>query len=356
MNDAAKVSIIMPIYNAAKYLDMSIPSVLNQTSNKLELIIVNAASTDDTLQICEKYSKKDARVRVINLENRVGPGIARNIAMENAEGQYIMFMDGDDFIEEDMLEVLLKGMENNSSDLVVCGYYQDFINDNNEKEQTIEVIPPILQTNNIKETIKNIPILDVSKVLSFSWNKLYSKKIIDENNIRFPDMLHSEDYFFVISYMQYVKKMITIDKAFYHYLKRNISSLTNQAYHKDFLELMNNRFIVQVDLLKKYDVYEGEVKGIACAEHIKNIFLALENECAEESKQNGKLRREKIKKLLENHYVLDAIDNSTDITKVILLLNRIIRSKNAMIIDCFAKIIWFMRNKMARVYHKMKTK
>ena len=350
------ISIIMPVYNVASYISRAIDSVLAQTYKEFELIIINAGSQDDTGVICSKYSNEDERIKYIELVENIGPGPGRNIGLEMAKGQYIMFMDGDDHIEPDMLQTMYGEMQTADLDMVVCGYYQDFVDEKEEVENSIEVLPPSLKTHSKEETLKNIPAIDVAKVLSFSWNKLYKTEIIKRHNLVFPDKLHSEDYFFIIEYFKYVNTVKTVEKAFYHYIKRNVASLTNQKYHKNFLELMQERFHVQVELLKEGNQFEGKTREIACSEHVKNIFLALENECAKESGLTAKQRREKIAKLLAEPYTQEAIKYSGDITKVIMLLNRVIRTKNAGIIDFFAYIIWFMRNKMAKVYHKMKTK
>lgn len=356
MGENPKISIIMPIYNVSEFVDVAIESVLVQSFTEFELIILNAGSTDNSMDNCLKYAQGDDRIKLIDLGEKIGPGIARNKGIDIAKGQYIMFMDGDDYIEADMLKTLYTEMIDKDAEVVVCGYFQDFMKDNKQVEYTVEVLPPEIVTHSVTETVKNIPLLDVMKVLSFSWNKLYDASIIKNNLVKFPDIMHSEDYFFVLEFMQYVNKLATVKHAYYHYIKRECMTLTNQAYHKDFLELMKNRFSTQVEILKKFGVYDYETKKNACSEHIKNIFLALENECAKQSNLTGKQRRANIRKLIAEPYTIEAIENSEDASKVIAILNKLIRTKNAYIIDLSAKLIYFMKNKMSKVYHKMKTK
>ena len=114
-----KVSVIVPVFNVESYLNESLDSILNQTLKDIEIICINDGSTDNSLDILETYSKKDKRIKIISKENE-GQGVARNVGLDNAQGEYISFVDSDDFIKRDMLEKLYNKAENNDLDLVMC--------------------------------------------------------------------------------------------------------------------------------------------------------------------------------------------------------------------------------------------
>ena len=113
-----KVSVIVPVFNVEEYLSTSLDSILNQTLKDIEIICINDGSTDASLDILENYAKKDARIKIISKKNE-GQGIARNIGLDNAQGEFIAFVDSDDFIKEDMLEKSYKKSVSKNLDLVM---------------------------------------------------------------------------------------------------------------------------------------------------------------------------------------------------------------------------------------------
>ena len=117
-----KVSIIIPVYNAKKYLANTLDSVIKQTYKNLEIILVNDGSTDNSKDICESYAKIDKRIKVINKENG-GVSSARNYGLALAKGEYISFVDSDDFLFENMIETLVNDIQNTNAEIAVCGYW-----------------------------------------------------------------------------------------------------------------------------------------------------------------------------------------------------------------------------------------
>ena len=118
-----EISIIVPVYNVAEYLSECLESLINQSFTNTEIICINDGSTDDSLKILEKYSKSDDRIMIISQENR-GLGSSRNVGLKNASGKYVFFMDSDDFLELDALELLYNNITSNDSDVVFYGAYK----------------------------------------------------------------------------------------------------------------------------------------------------------------------------------------------------------------------------------------
>ena len=120
------ISIIMPVYNAEKYLNRSIESIMNQTYNNIEIILVNDGSTDNSLEICTSYQEKDNRIKLINQANK-GVSFARNKGIDEATGDYIMFIDSDDYVEKNMIEDMVSKITEDDIDLVISGIKMDYI-------------------------------------------------------------------------------------------------------------------------------------------------------------------------------------------------------------------------------------
>lgn len=208
-----KISIIVPIYNAEKFLAEAIDSLINQTLIDIEIILVNDGSTDNSKQICEEYAKKDERIIVINKENG-GLADSRNTGMKIASGKYIMFLDADDKFELDSCENMYKAIDDNQADYVI-GNYQMIEEDGTRWNRTAFDIQKYEDFKVDKNDFKK----SFFVMNSTAWNKIYKTEFLKENDITFKVPSPSEDDYFTS--MCYMKS----DKGFYMskamYLYRN---------------------------------------------------------------------------------------------------------------------------------------
>lgn len=238
-----KVSVIIPVYNVEIYLDRCLESVLNQTYKNIEIIIVNDGSTDNSADICYKYSKIDSRVIFIDQINK-GVSSARNAALKKASGNYIYFIDSDDYIENNTIELLLKTCIKDKTDIVSCNYYKEQVN--GKREVIIKKDSFIMD----KETfIKEL--IDPNSISGFLWNKFYKKDLIDVNICKFDETVKiMEDLLFNLEISEKVKKVSYLDYPLYHYIQRDNSALNN----KDILKMKSSLsvYLKIIFLLEKY--------------------------------------------------------------------------------------------------------
>lgn len=207
-----KVSVIVPIYNVEKYIQKCLESLVNQTLKEIEIILVNDGSTDNSGKIAKKYAKK-YKDKIIYLEKENG-GLsdARNYGIPYAQGEYIAFIDSDDYIERDAYEEMYNKAVENHSDYVECDFtweYPDRIKIDKNPEY-----------NNTKEMFKNVRVV--------AWNKLIKKSIIIENNICFPKGVRYEDVEFTYKLIPHLNKCSYVSKPFIHYVQRKNSIINNQ--------------------------------------------------------------------------------------------------------------------------------
>ena len=177
-----KISVIVAAYNAEKYLSETLESLLHQTIDNYEVIVVNDGSVDSTEDILAEYREKYENLCVINKENG-GPSSARNVGLDIAQGDYIFFFDADDLLELDALECLYDTAINNRADLVIAKY-------------DIFDLYKVLPVNNINGLViqDTIDKYDMSILWTFSlWNKLYKRELIEQYHFRFPPISYSED-------------------------------------------------------------------------------------------------------------------------------------------------------------------
>lgn len=207
------VSIILPAYNAAEFLDRCIVSLLRQTIQKTEIIIVDDGSTDNTFEIASSYAKRfPDRITAITQENQ-GPSVARNKALDLARGKYIGFIDADDWADRDLFQKLYLTAEKEQADLVVCGRF-----DVMEDMKQVPSLRRIPNTNGSGTSIFESPEL-LSDTTQFVWDKLFRRDIINEHHIRFDERFRfTEDVLFLCQYKYYCKCIYIIPEPLcYHY-------------------------------------------------------------------------------------------------------------------------------------------
>ncbi|MBU5487101.1 glycosyltransferase [Clostridium sp. MSJ-8] len=219
-----KISIIVPVYNNAKYISKCIESIISQKFSNWELILVNGGSQDKTKEICEKYAHKDERIILINTINE-GPSGARNIGLDYAHGEYCMFVDGDDYIEQDTLKILADEIKEKDYQIIFYGNYNDILNDGKYtiKNENVSKECAFNDNSEFQKVYKDL--LD-NHLVNQVWNKIYKKSFIDEVGARFPKGInYSEDLIFNIKLYKKLQSGMVIDKALYHYVNHEKDSL-----------------------------------------------------------------------------------------------------------------------------------
>jgi glycosyltransferase involved in cell wall biosynthesis len=217
------ISIIIPVFQVEKYLDKCLSSIINQTYKNLEIIIIDDGSTDNCPEICNKYQAEDSRIKVIH-KNNEGLSRTRNIGLSLARGEFVSFVDSDDWIETNMYEVLITELKKSNVDIVVCSYQVEYEDKNNEKNK-FESIEKRQYTS--EEALKMIINSD-GYIMSFVWNKLYRKSLL--NDINFIDGKIHEDTLWTAKVIGKAKLIKCINYPFYHYLYRNESLSHNKQY------------------------------------------------------------------------------------------------------------------------------
>lgn len=304
------VSIIIPVYNAEKYLGYCLNSIASQTYRNLEIILVNDGSTDDSLKICNNYAFLDSRIRVIDIPN-AGVSNARNVGLKAATGEYIEFADADDVLNPQMVETLVDKMDTYQSDLVICGFEMVSLNSNQQPQDIIHFNSASLGEECVYTQQlffeKLSCILWRTSLLECPWNKMFRKDIIRNYNLQFPiDKSLGEDFCFNIDYFAYVNKVVILSDELYYYMQINQTALTRKFqanYFEDQLYLIkkfDNVVRKNIKLSKQERVYLAEYMVAKTIQSIRHLF-------DENSGLASAQRKARIAEIINNSYVRDAI-------------------------------------------------
>lgn len=243
-----KVTVVVPVYNTEKYLKRCLDSIVKQTLKEIEIIIINDCSSDNSKEIINEF--KSENVQVIENKTNKGIGYNRNLGIKKAKGQYICFIDSDDYLEYTFLEKMYNKAVRSKNDLVICNYNRVL-----EEENNYKIIEPDYYIEGYSDTtLEKSPSL-LNDVNLAPWNKLYKKELIE--NIKFPEDLKYEDAIFVISAISESKNIGFIEDKLNYYLIRNKSETT----------VVNEKVF---DILKILDLIYNKLNKKKYFEHIKN--------------------------------------------------------------------------------------
>ena len=213
-----KVSVIIPVYNVEKYLEECLQSICNQTLKDIEIICINDGSTDKSGQILKDFAKKDKRIVLIEQKNQ-GVSIARNNGLKAAKGEYIGFVDSDDWIDPDFYEKLYKTAQKFDADIALAGH-KSYTDEKSGKEKITVKYNKEKVITNFNKKIKSL------ELCVAVWDKIYKPNLILENQIWFPEGRTYEDGIWNLHIFYLAKKICTVPKCFYHY-RYNLTSIVH---------------------------------------------------------------------------------------------------------------------------------
>lgn len=200
------VSIVVPIYNSEKYLKRCLDSLVNQTYHNIEILLIDDGSTDSSAQICNAYEKNDGRITVFHNDNH-GVSYSRNFGIDRSNGMYLLFVDSDDYIESNYVETLVNAIQNEKSELAICGIR--------------EILDDKIRIRRPRATVTGSLDDDYWGMIDFlcvPFSKIYLRNIVVQNHIKFPlELNYAEDEVFNFTYYQYVKNYAFIDEPLYVY-------------------------------------------------------------------------------------------------------------------------------------------
>lgn len=290
------ISIIIPVYNCRQYLQCCIDSILHQTYKNFEILLVDDGSTDGSEEICDKYKTKDKRIKVFHIKNS-GQSAARNLALEKARGDFIGFVDSDDWIDENMFKILMSNIIKTGADVSICNsilVYGETPIITTNKTYTTKMVN---KENIIKECIFG------QKSGTAMWNKVYKKQIFD--NIKFPVGRKFEDYWMVCKIFTMTNKIVVDSRELYYYRQRKNSTMysVSPKIAQDWFDLFSS--------LRKFD-------------HLKNYYdelgfaylgLCRDMKCRVIFERRERKEKEKIYKILNKGIVeyckKDEVSNKT---------------------------------------------
>ena len=295
-----EISVIVPVYNCEKYLEKCINSILSQTFDDLELILINDGSSDNSGKICDEFKEKDSRVKIVHQKN-MGVSVARNVGLDVSEGKYIGFIDGDDYIESDMYEFLYNNIKKNEAEVAICGIANIFMKNNGSEKLT-------RQTSNFS----GVKVLNGEKAFSESLkskifsvnpvNKLFDKKLFKGEH--FPEGKISEDAFLIPKVLLKANKVVCSSDIKYYYIRHENSITTSNFFDKDWN--VTEAYLNHLNTIKKHYpklIKEAEFRYFWSYTYVLDKMIVSKNKVSKSDYDKAlKFIRKNIFKIIFNPY------------------------------------------------------
>ena len=335
------ISVIIPIYNVETYLNKSIKSVLNQTLKNIEVILVDDGSSDKSGQIIEKYGEEDSRIVVIHQKNQ-GVSAARNAGMSIAKGQYIGFIDPDDWIEEDMYELLyLKAIADNC-DIVICDFLMEDING-----YILEVIKHPFRSNVLMEqdgiNQEICKQLLVAGIFTSVNNKIYLRLYLEENKIKFLAEINiREDYFFNMDLFNYSKRVFYISTPYYHY--QDVPNSALKRYDKNKFESVIKLYQYKIAYSEQWNINSREIRHKMSSDFLKEVKDVVLHVYDDNNSDNFKSKVKRIRNIVTNPIVVKSFDdynyesNKEKNSKIEVIIINLMKNKSVILLSIISLI------------------
>ena len=348
-------SVIMPVYNVEKHLRKAVDSILSQTYGNFEIILVDDASPDGCPKICDEYAEKYDNIKCVHHEKNQGLSGARNTGLKYVNGDYVTFMDSDDYVDSDLLERVKASLDENRADCVVFGIREEYFNKEDKLSKVYELTYGLEKRISSREEARAEVIkLEEKTFLGYAWNKFYKTESISRKNLTFEKVTLIEDIVFNIHFFEDITSLNILNTAPYHYMKRIDGSLTNK-FVKDYYSLHRRRVEMLLELYKGWNMCTDTVETVLANIYARYIFSALQRNCDKRSEFNGRDRRYFLKSVF-NDGMFKELSTFINAGGYAGIIYGALKKQRTALCMLFARVIYIIKEKMPVVFAAAKQK
>ncbi len=340
------LSVIICAYNAADTLKRAALSVLSQSFRDLELIIVNDGSKDATLCIASELAMKDRRVKVINTPNG-GVARARNTSLSAAMGEFITFVDADDYIDDGAFECMYDAVTKSGSDMLIAGYFHETVLKNGVSRVEVKAKSAVYTSK--QELYSDFVELKSKYLVDAMCNKFFKRSVIVENGLKFPEGELFEDTEFNLRFLEITPKLCVVDKCFYHYIQYEGAGVT-RSFKPEKAKFLTDRYKLLSEFCHDAD---EDLVGYCHLYHIRNMYSFISGTYGALEMTNRQ-RTEVIKGIISDELFETCVLKAKATSKTDKICLAVARSKSVLLTKCFCKGIFLLKHKAAVFFTKFK--
>ena len=342
----------MPAYNVGPYVRRAVESLQNQTLRNFELLVVNDGSKDRTGDILDAMAERDFRITVYHTENGGAPA-ARNLALDEARGNYVYFMDADDWAEPRMLEDMVSLAERSRLELVVAGFYIDtYYGDDGEYTTEVKSRPNALYPTQQQFRIAAWQLFD-NNLLYTPWNKLFVRERIEDLGIRFRDTFW-DDFPFVLDYIRDIERVGVIEQPYYHFIRQRAESETAR-WRPDMYEKREEEHGWMLDLYQHWGL-DGDPASMEVVQrrYVERLIGCIENVCNPACQLSRKEKLDQIEMMIVSDRAQQAVVMAHPHSRMMKTMLIPIKTRNARMAYQEGRFISFVKRHNTRVFATLK--
>jgi glycosyltransferase involved in cell wall biosynthesis len=344
------ISIIMPVYKVEKYVGKAIKSILAQTFNDYEYIIIDDGSPDTCGAICDEYARKDSRIHVIHKENGGAPS-ARNAAVKIARGKYFYFMDSDDWAEPTMLADMYELAEKNNAQYVVAGYYIDTYYSDSQYI-TVNLSHPNVVYNSREDFRRNAYELFDKNLLYTPWNKLFLAEYLRANDIWFPQTFW-DDFPFNLRVLRDVERIVVTEKQYYHFIRARAESETAK-YVPQMYDKREEEHGWMLDLYQHWGINDEKSREFLARRYIERLVGCIENVTNPACTLTKEEKKQRIRQMIGDVKVRESLTTTRPRSLMMKLMLVPIRWRSVWLTYIESRIITRIKSRNIKLFATLK--
>ena len=347
-----KVSVIIPAYNVDRFIGRAIESLQNQTFKNFELIVVDDGSTDRTGQVADRMAERDIRIDVVHTANQ-GAAAARNTALDRARGEYVHFVDGDDWVEPTMLGDLVRIADEHDLDLVIAGFYiETYYGDDGQHTTELKSQPSQVFVSQGEFRAAAWRLFDTN-LLYTPWNKLFRRSYIEERHIRFKPTFW-DDFPFVLDVIRDIERVAVTDRAYYHFIRLRAESETSK-WRPNMYEKREEEHGWMLDLYDHWGL-AGDPSSVEMIHrrYIERLVGCIENLCEPSCTLTPAQKRAEVQRMIESAHAQLAVSIARPRSRMMQLMLMPIRRRDAMMALAEGGIISFVKRHNTKLFATLK--
>lgn len=350
MPSAPAISIIIPVYNVEKWLARAVASLQEQTFKDFELFLVDDGSTDGSGRICDELAAEDARIRVIHKPNG-GAAEARNTAIAQAEGEFLYFMDGDDWCEPAMLHDLYEVASANELDLTVTGFFIDTYYGEGKFYRELRTAPDKVFVSQEEFRAHAHELFD-AQLLYAPWNKLYRRSYLAEHGILFPATFW-DDLPFNLDVVRNVERVGCIDGRYYHFLRARAES-ENTKYRPDMYDKREEEHAWLRELYAQWGLDSEEIQEFLSRRYTERLIGCIENVTNRNCTLTHAEKRAEVERMISTPHAREALEKTVPRTTMMKIMLAPLRAGNASLALKEGAVISWVRQNSTNLFARLK--
>ncbi len=344
-----EISIIIPVYRVEEYLEKCLDSILEQTFQDYEIIIVDDGSNDRSGQIADHYAERDSRIRVIHKSNG-GAASARNAGIDISRGKYLYFPDSDDWIENDYLCDLYKTARKTRSKLVISGFVMEYAEGN--VKQHFCVIPDRCDYSSLQEVRLNLHKYFDNMMMAVPWNKLYEAEYVRNNNIRFPNT-NWDDMFFNLEVIRDIDHVAISSSNGYHYFRSRNQSETRKVFDTQLYSKRREQFLYILDVYQYWGINDTKIDAVLQGYYAGRLVQCIQEIASSELKYSTK--RKAIREILNDDMNHLAFLNGKIPSKLLSVAAIPAKHKMVLLSILIGNCISFIKKTHPEIFNRLKS-